>query len=107
MATMTVGAASLQALGGFCLRRPAQSGAPQPRGSRILRGSVEAGTFEKSFFTPPAPGETDRILRAARKALDKAYQELLACLLEEAVLDPNQDSSATLSRVRNIFTKYT
>jgi DNA-binding FrmR family transcriptional regulator len=44
---------------------------------------------------------------AARKALDKAYQELLACLLEEAVLDPNQDSSATLSRVRNIFTKYT
>lgn len=44
---------------------------------------------------------------AARKALDKAYQELLACLLEEAVLDPNQDSNATLSRVRSIFTKYT
>ena len=44
---------------------------------------------------------------AARKALDKAYQELLACMLEEAVLDPNQDSSATLSRVRGIFTKYT
>jgi len=70
MATMTVGAASLQALGGLCLRRPARSGAPQPSGARILRGSVEAGTFEKSFFTPPAPGETDRILRAARKALD-------------------------------------
>ncbi len=44
---------------------------------------------------------------AARKALDRAYQEMLACLLEEAVLDPEQDSSATLARVRSIFTKYT
>ncbi|SEK83783.1 DNA-binding transcriptional regulator, FrmR family [Atopomonas hussainii] len=44
---------------------------------------------------------------AARKALDKAYQEMLACLLEEAVLDPQSDSSDTLARVRKIFTKYT
>lgn len=44
---------------------------------------------------------------AARKALDKAYQEMLACLLEEAVLDPHSDSSDTLTRVRKIFTKYT
>lgn len=44
---------------------------------------------------------------AARKALDRAYQELLACLIEEAVQDPQKDSSATLSRVRAIFTKYT
>jgi len=44
---------------------------------------------------------------AARKALDRAYQELLACLLEDAVLNPEQDSSATLARVRTIFTKYT
>ncbi|PTU75117.1 metal-sensing transcriptional repressor [Pseudomonas mangrovi] len=44
---------------------------------------------------------------AARKALDKAYQELLACLLEEAVLDPEQDATQTLAQVRAIFTKYT
>lgn len=44
---------------------------------------------------------------AARKALDRAYQEMLACLLEEAVLDPQQDSTATLAKVRAIFTKYT
>jgi DNA-binding FrmR family transcriptional regulator len=44
---------------------------------------------------------------AARKALDRAYQEMLACLLEEAVLDPQQDSAATLAKVRAIFTKYT
>ena len=44
---------------------------------------------------------------AARKALDKAYQEMLACLIEEAVLDPQQDSATTLARVRALFTKYT
>ena len=44
---------------------------------------------------------------AARKALDKAYQEMLACLLEETVLDPARDDAETLARVRAIFTKYT
>ncbi|WP_090266370.1 metal-sensing transcriptional repressor [Pseudomonas panipatensis] len=44
---------------------------------------------------------------AARKALDKAYQEMLACLLEEALMEPEQDAGATLKRVRTIFTKYT
>jgi DNA-binding FrmR family transcriptional regulator len=44
---------------------------------------------------------------AARKALDRAYQEMLACLIEEAVLDPQQDSAITLARVRALFTKYT
>ncbi len=44
---------------------------------------------------------------AARKALDRAYQEMLACLLEEAVLDPELDNESTLNRVRSIFTKYT
>lgn len=38
--------------------------------SRVRRGSREAGTFEPGFFLVPAPGETDRMLRAARRALD-------------------------------------
>lgn len=45
--------------------------------------------------------------RAARKALEKAYQELLACLLEEAFEEKNTDAQQTLKRVRQIFTKYT
>ncbi len=44
---------------------------------------------------------------AARKALDRAYQEMLVCLVEEAVLNPASDSEETLARVRAIFTKYT
>jgi biotin operon repressor len=37
-----------------------------------LRNSIEAGTFEDVFFCAPAKGETDRMLRVARKALDVA-----------------------------------
>ncbi len=44
---------------------------------------------------------------AARKALDKAYQELLACLLEEAMDNPKLDNAETVAKVRKIFTKYT
>ncbi|MDE3736720.1 MULTISPECIES: metal-sensing transcriptional repressor [Pseudomonas] len=44
---------------------------------------------------------------ASRKALDRAYQQMLMCLLEEAMLDPEQDAGDTLERVRAIFTKYT
>jgi biotin operon repressor len=36
----------------------------------VLRDSVEAGTFEDVFFAVPAPGESDRLLRACRRTLD-------------------------------------
>lgn len=44
---------------------------------------------------------------AARKALDKAYQEMLICLAEEAILAPDQSNQDKLAQVRAIFTKYT
>ncbi|MCO6058110.1 metal-sensing transcriptional repressor [Pseudomonas sp. MOB-449] len=44
---------------------------------------------------------------ASRKALDRAYQQMLMCLLEEAMLDPQQETADTLERIRAIFTKYT
>ena len=43
---------------------------------------------------------------AARKALDRAYKEMLACLIEEAVLDPQRDCATALEQVRTLFTKY-
>lgn len=70
MAAITVGAASLQALGALRPGRKARSGATHRTGAPVLRDSVEAGTFEEVFFTTPAKGETDTILRAARRALD-------------------------------------
>lgn len=44
---------------------------------------------------------------AARKALDKAYQEMLVCLAEEAILSPEHSNQDKLAQVRAIFTKYT
>jgi hypothetical protein len=55
-------------------RRTRRSGSPHRTGARVLRGSVEAGTFEESFFAAPAKGETDRLLRAARRILDAGRQ---------------------------------
>lgn len=43
---------------------------------------------------------------AARKALDKAYQEMLICLAEEAILTPDHSNQDKLAQVRAIFTKY-
>lgn len=36
----------------------------------VLPNSREAGTFEHEFFASPAKGETDQLLRVARRALD-------------------------------------
>lgn len=65
-------------------RRKATAGAVQPAGApalrpqvlrpQVLRGSIEAGTFEEAFFAPPAKGETDHMLRTARRSLDAGRQ---------------------------------
>lgn len=77
MTLCTLGAAGARALeacaparGGSRAWRPARSGAPHRTGAPVRRDSIEAGTFEEHFFAVPAKGETDRLLRAARRALD-------------------------------------
>jgi predicted transcriptional regulator len=75
MEAMSIGTAALAAIGGLRQqrtqrRRPARSGAQHRTGAAVLRDSIEEGTFEDVFFSPPAKGETDQILRAARKAVD-------------------------------------
>ena len=47
-----------------------QSGGLHRTGAPVRRGSIEAGTFEEAFFAVPAPGETDRLLTACRRARD-------------------------------------
>jgi predicted transcriptional regulator len=71
LSTALAGALAHVDLAGKVLpRRTARSGRPHRTGARVLRGSIEAGTFEESFFAAPAKGETDRLLRAARRILD-------------------------------------
>ena len=52
-----------------CHRR---SGAQHRTDAPIRRDSLEAGTFEDTFFSVPAKGETDKLLSKARKVLDAA-----------------------------------
>lgn len=68
---LSVGDAALSALGGMVSRRkPTRSGAMHRTGAPVRRDSAEAGTFEETFFTVPAKGETDRLLHVARRTLD-------------------------------------
>ncbi|MDP1028765.1 helix-turn-helix domain-containing protein [Sphingomonas sp. KR1UV-12] len=78
MTSFTLGEAAVLALGhvrpGVRPGRPARSGTPHRvphrTGAPVRRDSIEAGTFEAHFFAVPGKGETDRLLRAARAALD-------------------------------------
>lgn len=70
-----VGALSTHLPGGKARApRKSRSGAPHTTDVPVLRDSVEEGTFEHLFFTPPVKGETDRLLRAARRILDAGRQ---------------------------------
>jgi hypothetical protein len=66
----SVGEATRLALTGLHDRSQARSGDTQRLGSRALQGSIEAGTFEDAFFAVPVKGETDHLLRVARRTLD-------------------------------------
>jgi hypothetical protein len=76
MTAFTLGEASARVLaradGGLrgASRATARPRTPHRTGAPVLRDSLEVGTFEDVFFATPAPGETDRLLRACRRALD-------------------------------------
>lgn len=79
MALFTLGQATAQALEACTGRRASQglgvrSGGTHRTGAPVLRDSIEAGTFEELFFTVPAKGETDKLLRIARRTLDAGRQ---------------------------------
>ncbi|WP_022684324.1 helix-turn-helix domain-containing protein [Sphingobium bisphenolivorans] len=78
-------------------RAPARSGAPHPTGAPVLRDSVEAGTFEHVFFVVPGKGETDRLLRAARRILDAGRQLRSEARRDGRELTPEERLLTTLT----------
>lgn len=70
MTAFALSAASARVLARAAGARPARSGGLHRTGAPVRRGSIEAGTFEEAFFAVPAPGETDRLLTACRRARD-------------------------------------
>ncbi len=98
MGTHTLGTALLSAFD--AVRTPgrkARSGAPHRTGAPVLRDSVEAGTFEHAFFVAPPKGETDRLLRAARRILDAGRQLRREARAGERSLTPNELLITTLT----------
>ena len=69
MTVFTLGQAGVRALGGIARQTRSRGDWREPR-ARVRRGGIEAGTFEEQFFMVPAKGETDQLLRVARRALD-------------------------------------
>ena len=78
-------------------RTGARSGAPHPTGAAVRRDSVEAGTFEHVFFVAPAKGETDRLLRAARRILDAGRQLRGEARRGDRILTPAERLLTTLT----------
>jgi predicted transcriptional regulator len=78
-------------------QRKVRSGAPHRTGAPVLRDSVEAGTFEHVFFVAPAKGETDRLLRAARRILDAGRQLRSEARRDGRVLTPAERLLTTLT----------
>ena len=83
MTVFTLGQATATALGkaGASLRAhgtahdaTGRTRTPHRTGAPVLRDSIEAGTFEELFFAVPAKGETDTLLRIARRTLDAGRQ---------------------------------
>ncbi|EZP51335.1 helix-turn-helix domain-containing protein [Sphingomonas sp. RIT328] len=75
----------------------AQSGASHRTGAAVRRDSLEAGTFEDVFFAAPASGETDRLLRAARAALDAGRRISVAARAARRALT---SSEALIARLK-------
>ncbi|WP_334656780.1 helix-turn-helix domain-containing protein [Sphingomonas panaciterrae] len=79
------------------VRPPARSGAPHRTGAPVRRDSIEAGTFEEHFFTVPAKGEPDRLLRMARAALDAGRRLKRLVRSEGRLLSPAETALTGLT----------
>ena len=101
MTSFTLSQASALAMARIRAGRPtrqvSRSGAPHRTGAPVLRGSIEAGTFEEMFFAVPAKGETDRLLRMAHAALDAGRRAKRAARREDRVLDGAERVMAALT----------
>lgn len=97
--TLALGAraSALSRRGGLTPWRPACSGSAHFIGAPVRRDSVEAGTFEEHFFAVPEKGATDRLLRAARRALDIGRSLRREARAGTKVLDAAETAIAALT----------
>jgi hypothetical protein len=101
MTAFTLGQASVLAIANMRAAPRTASRAPRRNphrtGAPVRRDSIEAGTFEEQFFSPPAKGETDRLLRMARAALDAGRRLRRAARIERRSLSASERALAALT----------
>lgn len=103
MAAFTLGEAAGLALGRMTAAGKARAAAarhrpaPHRTGMPVRRDSVEAGTFEESFFAVPAKGECDRLIRLARAALDAGRRLKREVRATGTVLSPAERALAGMT----------
>lgn len=92
-------ATSFQSLASIAggLARPSRSGSPHITGRPIHRSSKEEGSFEHQYFRAPGKGETDRILHAARRALDAGRRLKTSVRTKGATLSASERLIARLT----------
>jgi len=99
MTALTMGQATAMALakirpsGGRC----ASNARVHRTGTPVRRDSIEAGTFEDTFFAMPSKGEPDRMLRAARAALDAGRRLKRAARAEARELSASERRFAAMT----------
>jgi predicted transcriptional regulator len=97
MTVLTLSEAAALAFAGVRQNKLARSGAVHRTGAPVRRDSIEAGTFEAMFFAPPAKGETDRLLRTARAALDTGRRLKRTARIEGRELSVTERAVAALT----------
>jgi len=106
MTPFTLGEATTIALGRMTRQGPrpvmrsfgrASQRLPHRTGAPVRRDSLEAGTFEEMFFATPAKGECDRMVRAARAALDAGRHAKRLARAEDRDLTPTEALLARLT----------
>jgi hypothetical protein len=97
MTVLTLGEAAARAIAGARPGKKARSGSVHRTGAPVRRDSVEAGTFETMFFAAPAKGETDRLLRTARAALDTGRRLKRVARIEGRELSAAERAVAALT----------
>lgn len=95
MAVFTLSEAALSVLAN--MGHPTASATSRRAARPVRRNSIEAGSFEHLFFAAPAKGECDRLLRAARDALDAGRRLRRATRAGGRVLDASEHALAALT----------
>ena len=74
---------------------------------RLARVEGQIRGIQKLIQQPDA--DCEKVLQqmtAARRALDKAFFEMLACVIETNVLDEQQEAAQRMSEVKELLTRY-